>query len=123
MSSSDTITTRKSTESFVNTHPDEKKQQVVWIRHAALKEHDLMLPLEGGLVTLNDLRIEAQKKVGQVSDAEIIVKEIRRKNGELLDLRANLHESVKKSEILIAISGTWSPWFPTKLILVTRPCY
>ena len=95
----------KKSESFVS-HPSDanNKKEVVWIRHTALKEHDQMVPLEG-LNTLNDLRINAQKKIGEVADGEVIIKELRRKNGELLDFKSMLHESVKKSEVLVAISG------------------
>ncbi len=93
----------KKSESFISHGPEERKKEVVWIRHAALKEHDLMIPLDG-LNTLNDLRIQAQKKIGEVSDGDVIIKEIRRKNGELLELKSNLFECVKKSEVLVAIS-------------------
>ena len=96
----------KKSNSFVSQegHAD-KKKEVVWIRHAALKEHDLMIPLEG-LNTLNDLKLNAEVKIGEVADGRVNIKELRRKNGELLDLNEALHTSVKKSEVLVAISGT-----------------
>ena len=75
----------------------------VVMRKDALKEHDLMIPMEG-LNTLNDLRIQAQKKVSDVADGEVIIKELRRKNGELLDLKDPIHSCIKKSEVLVAIS-------------------
>ena len=59
------VITKKS-ESFISPPTTEgaRAKEVVWIRHAALKEHDLMIPMEG-LNVLNDLRIQAQKKVNQ----------------------------------------------------------
>ena len=98
------VITKKS-ESFISPPTTEgaRAKEVVWIRHAALKEHDLMIPMEG-LNTLNDLRIQAQKKVSDVADAEVIIKELRRKNGELLDLKDPIHSCIKKSEVLVAIS-------------------
>ena len=105
---SEGIVTKKA-DSFIQapaplSRQDSKSQRVVWIRHAALKEHDLMIPMEG-LNTMNDLRIQAQKKIGEVADGEVLVKELRRKNGELLDLKAPLQTCVKRSEVLVAISG------------------
>ncbi|QDZ18550.1 hypothetical protein HOP50_02g10540 [Chloropicon primus] len=93
----------KKTESFISPPQGDRKKEVVWIRHAALKEHDLMIPMEG-LNSLTDLRIQAQKKISEVADGEVIIKELRRKNGELLDLKDTIHSCVKKSEILVAIS-------------------
>lgn len=95
----------KKSDSFISQGDAEKKKEVVWIRHAALKEHDLMIPLEG-LTSLNDLKLNAEKKIGEVADGEVHIKELRRKNGELLDLTQDLHTIIKKSEVLVAISGT-----------------
>ena len=98
------VITKKS-ESFISSPSQEgdRSQEVVWIRHAALKEHDLMIPMSG-LNTLNDLRIQAQKKVCDVADGSVVIKELRRKNGELLDLKDPIHQCIKKSEVLVAIS-------------------
>ena len=114
------VITKKS-ESFIShSHEDRAaKKEVVWIRHAALKEHDLMIPMEG-LNSLNDLRIQAQKKIGEVADGEVIIKEIRRKNGELLDLASTLHSCVKKSEVLVAISGEFTGLSPFRNVLPSR---
>lgn len=95
----------KKSDSFISQGDAEKKKEVVWIRHAALKEHDLMIPLEG-LSSLNDLKLNAEKKIGEVADGTVHIKELRRKNGELLDLSHELHAVVRKSEVLVAISGT-----------------
>ena len=62
----------KKFESFISHSQEDRaaKKEVVWIRHAALKEHDLMIPM-GGLNSLNSLRIQAQKKIGEVADGEV----------------------------------------------------
>lgn len=81
--------------------PDDK-QEVVWIRHKALKTHDLMIPFKD-MATIADLRKAAAKEISKLV-GEVEVTELRRKNGELLNNMHNVEGTCTKHEVIVAIS-------------------